>query len=335
MVRDQLDINSSVNNQAEVLLLDNGLELIVKEMPDVESVSVGVFTKVSGYQEPESLRGIAHFLEHMLFKGTARRKSKQITQEIDALGGAMAEAIDHAGIQFRVLNASKGPAVRATRAQADRVLYKAAIRKILEHQENLTLFQQAVDDLLIEGELIREYTLETPVIGDSSIPGFYVTSYDDALSIGEKHVCGIFDGGSLNCWGWDAGQLGLGIHDGSGSAFNNIQFTPAEINIGSNISAVSVSAGHDHTCAIMNNGSLMCWGESSRYSPSNTDSQHISVYPEFVDIGNVLPVKVSAGEYHTCMILEDGTLKCHGDSIEEWVQGSGNVNIGENWGLLQ
>ncbi|MEE3290987.1 MAG: tRNA uridine-5-carboxymethylaminomethyl(34) synthesis enzyme MnmG [Pseudomonadota bacterium] len=78
-----------------------------------------------------------------------------LVKEIDALGGAMAEAIDHAGIQFRVLNASKGPAVRATRAQADRVLYKAAIRKILEHQENLTLFQQAVDDLLIEGGSVR------------------------------------------------------------------------------------------------------------------------------------------------------------------------------------
>ena len=78
-----------------------------------------------------------------------------LVKEIDALGGAMAKAIDRAGIQFRVLNASKGPAVRATRAQADRVLYKAAIREILEHQENLTLFQQAVDDLLIEDGVVR------------------------------------------------------------------------------------------------------------------------------------------------------------------------------------
>lgn len=78
-----------------------------------------------------------------------------LVKEIDALGGAMAKATDHAGIQFRVLNASKGPAVRATRAQADRVLYKAAIRKILEHQENLTLFQQSVDDLLIEAGEVR------------------------------------------------------------------------------------------------------------------------------------------------------------------------------------
>lgn len=78
-----------------------------------------------------------------------------LVKEVDALGGAMATAIDKAGIQFRVLNASKGPAVRATRAQADRVLYKAAIREILETQENLTLFQQAVDDLLIENGSIK------------------------------------------------------------------------------------------------------------------------------------------------------------------------------------
>tara|TARA_B110000879_G_scaffold49543_1_gene69907 strand:+ start:768 stop:2693 length:1926 start_codon:yes stop_codon:yes gene_type:complete len=73
-----------------------------------------------------------------------------LVKEIDALGGAMAKAVDLAGIQFRVLNASKGPAVRATRAQADRVLYRAAIREMLEQQENLSLFQQGVDDLLIE-----------------------------------------------------------------------------------------------------------------------------------------------------------------------------------------
>lgn len=78
-----------------------------------------------------------------------------LVKEIDALGGAMAIAADKAGIQFRVLNASKGPAVRATRAQADRVLYKAAIRTILENQENLSIFQQAVDDLIIEGEVVR------------------------------------------------------------------------------------------------------------------------------------------------------------------------------------
>lgn len=73
-----------------------------------------------------------------------------LVKEIDALGGLMAHAADRAGIQFRVLNRRKGPAVRATRAQADRMLYKAAVRNALEHQPNLELFQQAVDDLIIE-----------------------------------------------------------------------------------------------------------------------------------------------------------------------------------------
>jgi len=73
-----------------------------------------------------------------------------LVREVDALGGAMAAAADEAGIQFRILNASKGPAVRATRVQADRVLYKAAIRRRLENQPNLWLFQQAVDDLIVE-----------------------------------------------------------------------------------------------------------------------------------------------------------------------------------------
>ena len=77
-----------------------------------------------------------------------------LVKEIDALGGAMARATDLGGIQFRVLNSRKGPAVRATRAQADRVLYKAAIRYQLEHQENLTIFQQGVDDLIVKGDTV-------------------------------------------------------------------------------------------------------------------------------------------------------------------------------------
>jgi tRNA uridine 5-carboxymethylaminomethyl modification enzyme len=77
-----------------------------------------------------------------------------LVKEIDALGGAMAIATDEAGIQFRTLNSSKGPAVRATRAQADRVLYRKAIRSRLENQSNLTLFQQAVDDLVLEGDRV-------------------------------------------------------------------------------------------------------------------------------------------------------------------------------------
>lgn len=78
-----------------------------------------------------------------------------LVKEIDALGGAMALATDKSGIQFRVLNARKGPAVRATRAQADRILYKAAIRQILENQPNLWIFQQAVDDLIVENDQVR------------------------------------------------------------------------------------------------------------------------------------------------------------------------------------
>lgn len=78
-----------------------------------------------------------------------------LVMEVDALDGAMARATDRAGIQFRVLNASKGPAVRATRAQADRVRYKAAIRSILENQTGLNIFQQAVDDLIVEGDRVR------------------------------------------------------------------------------------------------------------------------------------------------------------------------------------
>ncbi|GAA6168990.1 tRNA uridine-5-carboxymethylaminomethyl(34) synthesis enzyme MnmG [Sessilibacter corallicola] len=77
-----------------------------------------------------------------------------LVKEIDALGGAMAKATDLAGIQFRILNARKGPAVRATRAQADRVLYKAAIREILENQENLDIFQQAAEDLIVENDKV-------------------------------------------------------------------------------------------------------------------------------------------------------------------------------------
>ncbi|WP_250509678.1 tRNA uridine-5-carboxymethylaminomethyl(34) synthesis enzyme MnmG [Caballeronia sp. GACF4] len=77
-----------------------------------------------------------------------------LVKEVDALGGAMAAATDESGIQFRILNSSKGPAVRATRAQADRILYKQAIRHRLENQPNLWLFQQAVDDLMVEGDRV-------------------------------------------------------------------------------------------------------------------------------------------------------------------------------------
>src|SRR6056300_920838 len=77
-----------------------------------------------------------------------------LVREIDAMGGAMAQATDQAGIQFRVLNARKGPAVRATRAQADRVLYRNAIRETLQQQKQLNIFQDAVEDITLEGERV-------------------------------------------------------------------------------------------------------------------------------------------------------------------------------------
>ncbi len=84
-----------------------------------------------------------------------------LVKEVDALGGAMARATDRGGIQFRTLNSRKGPAVRATRAQADRILYKAAIRHILENQPNLLLFQQAADDLIVENDQVRGVVTQT------------------------------------------------------------------------------------------------------------------------------------------------------------------------------
>ncbi len=90
-----------------------------------------------------------------------------LVKEIDALGGAMALATDEAGIQFRILNSSKGPAVRATRAQADRVLYRKAIRTRLENQPNLLLFQQAVDDLMVSGDRVTGVRTQTGLVFES------------------------------------------------------------------------------------------------------------------------------------------------------------------------
>ena len=92
-----------------------------------------------------------------------REELDRVAGEIDALGGAMARATDTAGIQFRTLNASKGPAVRATRAQADRVLYRNAIRQILEQQPDLQLFQQAVDDLVADVSIIGKDVYDSTV----------------------------------------------------------------------------------------------------------------------------------------------------------------------------
>jgi len=102
-----------------------------------------------------------------------------IVKEIDALGGAMAHAADKAGIQFRTLNASKGPAVRATRAQADRTLYKAAIRKAVESQENLQIFMQGVDDLIVEGDGDNQ-----KVVGVSTEMGLKFSAKSVILTVG-------------------------------------------------------------------------------------------------------------------------------------------------------
>lgn len=91
-----------------------------------------------------------------------------LVREVDALGGAMALATDMGGIQFRTLNSSKGPAVRATRAQADRILYKAAIRNMLENQQNLDVFQQQVDDLMVEGDRVTGAVTQAGIRFESS-----------------------------------------------------------------------------------------------------------------------------------------------------------------------
>jgi tRNA uridine 5-carboxymethylaminomethyl modification enzyme len=98
-----------------------------------------------------------------------------LVKEVDAMGGAMALSTDLAGIQFRILNSSKGPAVRATRAQADRILYKAAIRGLLENQENLYIFQQSVDDLMVQG---------TRVVGAVTQSGIRFTGKTVVLTAG-------------------------------------------------------------------------------------------------------------------------------------------------------
>ncbi len=114
-----------------------------------------------------------------------------LTKEVDALGGAMAEAIDKAGIQFRTLNASKGPAVRATRAQADRSLYKQAIRYILENQDNLDIFQQAVTDLGIKGGKIKSVITKMGLVFNASAVVLTVGTFlDGVIHIGETRQSG-------------------------------------------------------------------------------------------------------------------------------------------------
>ena len=115
-----------------------------------------------------------------------------LVKEIDAMGGAMAAATDEAGIQFRILNSSKGPAVRATRAQADRVLYRAAIRQRLENQENLWLFQGACDDLIVEGDRVTGVVTQVGIRFDCKIVVLTAGTFlDGKIHVGlQNHAAG-------------------------------------------------------------------------------------------------------------------------------------------------
>src|SRR5499433_588829 len=111
-----------------------------------------------------------------------------LVKEVDALGGAMALATDEAGIQFRILNSSKGPAVRATRAQADRVLYKRAIRSRLENQPGLTVFQQAVDDLTLQGNRVGGVVTQLGVVFEADAVVLTTGTFLSGLiHVGLKH----------------------------------------------------------------------------------------------------------------------------------------------------
>ena len=114
-----------------------------------------------------------------------------LTKEIDALGGAMARAIDRAGIHFRILNASKGPAVRATRAQADRALYKRAVREILDAEPNLTLLQQNADGLLLDGARVRGVVTQTGIRIESGTVVLTVGTFlDGKIHVGQANYSG-------------------------------------------------------------------------------------------------------------------------------------------------
>src|SRR5690606_10305179 len=114
-----------------------------------------------------------------------------LAKEIDALGGAMATAIDRAGIHFRILNASKGPAVRATRAQADRALYKRAIRQLLDEAPNVTLLQQGVDGLLLAGDRVRGVVTQAGLRIESTTVVLTVGTFlDGKIHVGEVNYSG-------------------------------------------------------------------------------------------------------------------------------------------------
>jgi tRNA uridine 5-carboxymethylaminomethyl modification enzyme len=125
-----------------------------------------------------------------------------LTKEIDALGGGMARAIDRAGIHFRTLNASKGPAVRATRAQADRALYKRAVRELLDAEPNLTLLQQNVDGLLLEGQRVRGVVTQAGMrIAAETVVLTVGTFLDGKIHVGQVN----YSGGRAG----DAASIGL------------------------------------------------------------------------------------------------------------------------------
>jgi tRNA uridine 5-carboxymethylaminomethyl modification enzyme len=114
-----------------------------------------------------------------------------LVKEIDAMGGIMARAIDRAGIHFRILNSSKGPAVRATRAQADRALYKKEIRYAVENQENLTIFQQAVDDLIVDGDVVKGVITNHGIHFHSKTVVLTAGTFlDGKIHIGDKNMSG-------------------------------------------------------------------------------------------------------------------------------------------------
>ena len=139
-----------------------------------------------------------------------------LVKEIDALGGIMAHAADHAGIQFRTLNSSKGPAVRATRAQADRLLYKAYVRQYLENQPNLTLFQQACEDLIVHNDR---------VIGVLTQMGLKFSANTVVLTVG-TFLGGVIHIGLENYQGGRAGDPPAGASAGQ-SRYVVLQADPA------------------------------------------------------------------------------------------------------------
>ncbi|HEX5046517.1 MAG TPA: tRNA uridine-5-carboxymethylaminomethyl(34) synthesis enzyme MnmG [Gammaproteobacteria bacterium] len=137
-----------------------------------------------------------------------------LAKEIDALGGAMARATDRAGIHFRTLNASKGPAVRATRAQADRALYKRAIREILDAEPNLTLLQQNADALLVEGERVRGVVTQTGIrIKGEAVVLTVGTFLDGKIHVGQVNYSGGRAGDAASI-GLARGLRGLGLNVG-------------------------------------------------------------------------------------------------------------------------